>query len=171
MSTHSQVILGTVGVVVAAVVTEPVPAGGSLWMLLTAILVLAVVVGGRRLPLIFRVVATGFTFDLAYQMCLIGRTMEPFLSAYTIGMALTHFGIFAALPTLGLVRAWEGRPRWLVVSLLLPVAFICACSVAAFEESRFIAQHRSGVGPTGRWTVPHHWLSSDASTGRLSGSD
>ena len=171
MNIRSQLILGTTIVAIAAVVTEFVPAGGPIWMLFTAVLVLVVVVAGRSLPLMFRVVATGFTFYLAYQMCLIGRTMEPFLSAYTFRMALLHFGIFAALPTMALVRAWQGRPRVLVCSLMLPVAFVCACCVAAFEESRFIAQHSSGVGPTARWTISHHWLAYDASTSRLYGSD
>ena len=82
-----------------------------------------------------------------------------------------HFAVFAALPTLGLVRAWQGRPRVLVSTLMLPVALVGACGVAAVEESRFIAQHHSGVGPTARWTVPQHWLAYDASTSRLYGSD
>jgi hypothetical protein len=171
MNTRSQLILGIILVATAAAATEFLPAGGFIWMLLTTILVLVMVVFGSRLPFIFRVIATGFTFYLAYQMCLLGRTMEPFLSAYTLRMALLHFGIFAALPTIALIRGWQGGSRALVCSLILPVAFVCACSVAAFEESRFISQHGSGIGPTPRWTVSNHWLAYDPATDRLYGSD
>jgi hypothetical protein len=171
MSSRSQIMLGAAVVLVAAWVSEFVPAGGLIWMLLTAILTLTLLVRGRRLSLTFRVLATGFTFYYAYQMCLMGRTMEPGLSAYTFKMALLHFALFAALPTVALVRGWQGRARVLVCSLILPVAFIGACLVAAFEESQFIAQHSSGAGPTPRWTVPHHWLSYDAANGQLHGSD
>jgi hypothetical protein len=97
--------------------------------------------------------------------------MEPSLSAYTFQMALLHSTLFAALPTIALLRGWQGRVRGLVCSLMLPVAFICACLMAAFEESQFIAQHSGGVGPTPRWTVPHHWLSYDPVTKQLCGSD
>lgn len=164
-------MFGTAIVVVAAGVTEFIPAGGFVWMLLTAALALAVLVRGCELSLTFRVVATGVTFYYAYKMCLLGRTMGPFLSVYTFKMALFCFTLFAALPTLALLRGWQGRARVLVCSLMLPVAFVCACSVAAFEESQFIAQHRAGVGPTPRWTVSHHWLSYDSATGELYGSD
>ena len=171
MSSRSQIIFGTAVVIVAAVVTESMSAGALIWMVFTAALALTLVVRGRGLPLTFRVVATGFTFYHAYQMCLIGRTMEPFLSSYTVSMALLHVSIFAALPTMALLRGWQGIARVLLCFLVLPVALIGACSVAAFEERQFIAQHSSGVGPTPRWTVSHHWLSYDSSTGQLDGSD
>jgi len=170
MRTRSQFMLGTTLVIIAAMITEFVPAGGLIWMLVTAILAIIVAFRGHGLSLTLRVVATGCTFYYAYQMCLLGRTMAPLLSTYTIRMSLLHFAIFAALPTIALLRAWRGTPRVLVCSLMLPIAFVCACSVAAFEESQFIAQHRSGVGPTPRWTFSHHWLSYDPSTG-IHGSD
>lgn len=171
MSSRLQFILGAAVVLVAAVVAEFVPASGLMWALCTAILALTVAIRGRGLSLTFRVVATGFTFYYAYHMCLMGRTMEPSLSAFTMRMALLHGVFFAALPTVALLSGWQGRARVLVCSLLLPVAFTGACSVAAFEEARFMAQHSSGVGPTPRWTVPNHWLSYDSSTGQLHGSD
>jgi len=170
MSTQSHFLLGTTLVVIAATITEFMPAGRLVGMLMTAVLAILVAFRGRRLSLTLRVVATGCTLHYAFQMCLVGRTMAPFLSAYTIQMSLMHFAIFAALPTIALMRAWQGRTRVLVCSLMLPMAFVCACSVAAFEESRFIAQHNRGVGPTPRWTVSHHWLSYNPSTG-LQGSD
>jgi hypothetical protein len=171
MSAKSQIILGAAVVLVAAVVMEFIPAGVLIWMLFTAVLALIMAVRGRGLSLTLRVIATGSTFYYAYLMCLLGRTMEPFLSAYTFRMALLHFSIFAALPMLALLRGWEGRARVLLCSLTLPVGFICACAVAAFEEFQFVAQHPSGVGPTPRWTVSHHWLSYDSASGQLNGSD
>ena len=141
MSTRSQLLFGIALVVIAAVIAEFLPAGGPIWMLLTAILALSVAIIGYRLPMIIRVVATGFTFHLSYQMCLIGRTMEPHLSAYTGGAALMGFVVYGALPTLPLLRGWKDRPRVLVCSLMLPISFLFACLVAAFEEFRFVQQH------------------------------
>lgn len=171
MSSRYQVIRGLVVALVAAVVTALLPAGGFISMLFMALLALIVAVRGSSLPLSFRVAATGFTLYYSFEVCLLGRTMEPFLSAYTLRMTLLHFVLFAALPTMALLRAWRGTTQVLVCSLMLPVAFIVACSVATFEEFQFISLHRAGVGPTPRWTVPHHWLSYDATTKQLDGSD
>jgi hypothetical protein len=171
MSSRGHAILGAAIAIIAAVGLELMPAGGLLAMLITATLTLTVVVRGHELSLTFRMLATVFICCYAYQVCLLGRTMAPYLTAYTFRMAIFHFGIFAALPTIALLRCWQGGARVLVCSLAFPIALICACLVAAFEESQFIDQHRAGVGPTPRWTVSHHWLSYDSSTGQLNGSD
>lgn len=47
-----------------------------------------------------------------------------------------------------------------------------ALVVASVEEMLFVAKHRqAGVGPTPRWTMPHHWMSYDAENHKLEGSD
>lgn len=44
-------------------------------------------------------------------------------------------------------------------------------TLAAYGEHQFVQRHRDGVGPTARWAVSDHWLSYDARTQILSGSD
>jgi hypothetical protein len=58
-----------------------------------------------------------------------------------------------------------------IAASVIPLCFAAAFAVAAYEEHRFIQDHRQGVGPTARWTVPHHWLAYDAQAKHLSGSD
>lgn len=170
MSSGIQILLGLSMVSIAAVADGFLPLGGSIWPMLTGILAFVLAIGGRGLPLMVRVVATGVIFFFAFQLFLIGRTAEPFLSGYTVGMAIT-FGCIAVVPGLALIRGWQGRARIWLCSLMLPISFASACLVAAYEESQFVAQHRNGVGPTNRWTVPMHWLSYDAATQKLQGSD
>jgi hypothetical protein len=171
MSTKTQAALGIGAAVALAVLDEVLPDGGILLLVVVAALTLASGIGGPRLPLFVRVFATAATFYLGYAMCLVGRTMEPRLTGYTLQMALVCFGLFAVLPTLTLARIWRGRLRLAVVASVLPVSMAVAAAVAAYEEFHFVRQHRDGIGPTARWTVSDHWLSYDARTKILSGSD
>ena len=171
MSTKAQAALGIGATVALAVLDEVLPDGGILLLVVVAALALASGIGGPRLPLFLRVFATAATFYLGYVMCLVGRTMEPRFTGYTLQMALVCFGIFALLPTLTLLRLWRGRLRVAVVTSVFPVSLAVAAAVAAYEEQQFVQQHRDGIGPTARWTVSNHWLSYDAQTQILSGSD
>jgi hypothetical protein len=171
MSNKTQIALG-IGVTVAlAVLDELLPDGGMTLLVVVAVLAVASAIGGQRLPLFVRVFATGATFYLGYVMCLVGRTMEPRFTAYTLQMALVVFGLYATLPTLALLRIWKGRVRLAVIACVFPVSLAAASAVAAYEEHQFIQQHRHGVGPTARWTVSNHWLAYDGEKQRLSGSD
>jgi hypothetical protein len=150
---------------------ELLPDRGMTLLAVVAVFSLTSVIRGHRLPLFVRVFATGATFYIGYVMCLVGRTMEPRLTGYTIQMAFVVFGLYASLPTLALLRIWRGRVRVALVASVFPVSLAVASAVAAYEEHQFIQQHRGGVGPTARWTVSHHWLAYDAQTQELSGSD
>ena len=105
-------------------------------------------------------------------MALAGRAMEPGISAYTVGHALQMFALLALWPALTLLRLWGGRLRIIFITAVLPVSLILAFAAAGIEEFIFVQKYKaSGVGPTGRWTIPIYWLSYDAQTGTLSGSD
>ncbi len=171
MSTRTQSALAIGATVALAVLAEVLPHGGFLLLVVVWVLALASGIGGERLPVFVRVFATAATFYLGYVMCLAGRTMEPGFTGYTLQMALVCFGLFAALPTLTLARLWRGRLRGAVVASVFPVSLAAAAAVAAYEEHQFVQRHRDGVGPTARWTVSDHWLSYDARTQILSGSD
>jgi hypothetical protein len=171
MSTKTQTALGISAMVVLAVLDEQVSDGGITLLVIVAVLAVASAIGGQRLPLFVRVFATGVVFYFGYVMCLVGRTMEPRFTVYTVQMALIAFGLYAALPTLALLRIWRGRVRVAVVASVLPISLAVASGVAAYEEHRFIQEHRHGIGPTARWTVSNHWLAYDAKTQQLSGSD
>lgn len=146
---------------------------GQAWVVLVVVYSLAVAaaVGGARLPLLVRVLASGATAYLAYGLCLMGRTMEPHFTVRGFGMAFLAFAWCAMVPTLALLRAWRGRVRVFVVGMMFPLALALACAVAEYEERLFVRHHPRGVGPTARWTVPDHWLSYDAESGVLAGSD
>ena len=102
----------------------------------------------------------------------VGHTMKPGLTAYTVGMTVQCFGMFALWPALSLLCLWRGRLRTLFIIAVLPVGLAVATVVAAAEEHIFIRMHReAGIGPTDRWTVPNHWLSYNLETGTLHGSD
>jgi hypothetical protein len=171
MSTKTQGVLGVGATVALGVVDEWLPDGGTTLLVVVAALALASAVKGQRLPLVFRVFSTGATFYLGYVTCLVGRTMEPGFTAYTIRMALFVFGLYATLPAVALLRIWPGRVRVVLIASVFPVSLAAAALVASFEEYQFIQRHQRGVGPTARWTVSHHWLAYDAETQRLYGSD
>jgi hypothetical protein len=171
MNAAAQIAVGFAATVTLAVLDELLPDGGMTLLAAVAVLAIVSVIRGERLPLFVRVFATGATFYLGYMMCLIGRTMEPRFTIYTVQMALVVFGLYATLPTLALLRIWRGRIRAALVASVFPISLAVASAVAAYEEYQFILQHRQGVGPTARWTVSNHWLAYDAETQRLSGSD
>ena len=141
-------------------------------MALAAVLALCGLVFGPRLPIALRVFTTGVVMFLGFGVCLEGRAAAPGLTAYTTEMALSRFFSIALLPVLSLVRLW---PRRLALSLIVsafPVSFALAALAAHIEENLFVRRyHESGVGPTARWTVSSSWLSYDAQTHRLDGSD
>jgi hypothetical protein len=108
----------------------------------------------------------------AYGMCLLGRTMEPGLTKTTIGMALIFFVMYGLWPGLVLLRLWPLRSGITCLIALFPIAFLIAALVGGTEEYLFVRKYRdTGVGPTPRWTVPHHWLAYDREKQRLDGSD
>lgn len=171
MKTRLQAIIGALAVIGWIAVHEFAPPRASTSILGAYALALAAVIGGRRLPLSLRIVATGTIAYLGYGMCLLGRTMEPHLTIHNAAMALICFACGAFLPTLALLRAWQGRLRVAVVTGMLPFCLAAAFGVAAFEEYTFVRQHPHGAGPTPRWTVSMHWLAYDADRRALSGSD
>jgi hypothetical protein len=157
---------------VASTVFEAVPDHGISLLVAMALLTITSLIGGLSLPLFVRCFFTVLIFYFASTICLVGRTMEPGLTAYTIGMALTCFGMLALWPAISLLRLWQGRLRLLFALLVFPAGLFFACIVAGAEEQIFIRIHQDGgVGPTARWTVSNHWLSYDAETKSLDGSD
>lgn len=86
-------------------------------------------------------------------------------------MTLTLFALMASLPALALLRLWNGRTRIALVLAFLPISIAAAFLVAAFEETQFIKNNASGIGPTPRWTVSNYWLDYDAERRQLTGSD
>jgi hypothetical protein len=171
MRPKTQVTFGIGATVTLAVMDEVLPDGGMTLLIVTACLALASAIGGQRLPLFMRVFATGTTFYLGYVMCLVGRTMEPGLTGYTVRMAVFIFCLYAILPTFALLRIWRGRVRVGLVASIFPLSLAVASAVAAYEEKQFVERHPNGIGTTSRWTVSNHWLAYDAETKRLYGSD
>lgn len=174
MSQKTQIALGLGAAVVLAALNEIDdidPWGGLPVYVLTVLLAVTAAVRGRRLPMFLRVFSTGMIFYIGFVTCLVGRTMEPGFTDYTVGSALFVFGVYSALPSLALLRIWQGRLRIAIVTGLLPVSLAAASALAAYEEYRFIQQHPNGVGMTARWTASNHWLAYDAKTQRLTGSD
>jgi hypothetical protein len=111
-------------------------------------------------------------FYWAYITCLIGRTMQPGLTRYTIGMALTVFAIYGLWPSVALFRVWRPKIAVGILFTLLPVALALSAAVAGTEEYLFVRKYQdTGVGVTKRWTVSNHWLSYDKDARRLDGSD
>lgn len=162
------VILG----LLASVLFTFVPDNDILLLAAMAFLTITGFVAGPRLPLYVKVLFTVLIFYFAGLMCLIGRTMAPGLSLYTVSMALVYFGFMALWPSLSLLRIWRGRARAVLVSCVLPAGLFLAHLVAATEEHIFMNIHReAGADVTPRWTVSMHWLAYDAETGVLRGSD
>jgi len=173
VSTTTQLTIGLAATVAFAIVVELIPVvGGLVWIGVAGVLMIVALVRGQRLPLAFRAFATGVFFYHGYSMCLHGRTMEPGFTRYTVSMALTYFAMFALSPGISLIRIWRPRPGVSLLGLLFSVSFGAAALVAGFEEHFFISKYRdTGIGPTARWTVSHHWLSYDREARRLDGSD
>jgi hypothetical protein len=172
MKTERQIGVGTIAGVVLATVFELVPDHGISALIGMAIVALVGLAVGQRLPMLVRVMFTVLIFYFGATMALVGRTMEPGLTRYTFGWALNCFAIVALLPSLALLRLWDGRLRVALVVAVLPVSMTLAFAVAGIEEAAFIQKHKeTGIGPTARWTVSNHWLSYNAKTGKLDGSD
>jgi hypothetical protein len=171
MDSKTQIAFGIAATVAVAVIEERLPDGGVTLLIVAAGLTLISAMGGQRLSLFTRVFATGTTFYLGYVMCLVGRTMEPGFTLYTVQTAFLVFCIYASLPTLALLRIWRGRVRVVIVASVFPVSLAAASAVAGYEEKQFVSEHPNGIGITKRWTVSNHWLAYDAETKRLNGGD
>lgn len=173
MSKSQHFWAGAAGALTLASIIQLLPTGGGLVaMVVVLLLSVAAVVAGRHFPLGWKVFATGVVYFYGFSMCLLGRTMEPGLTAYTSRMALICFGVFALVPGLSLLRLWNRQRAVWLLALLTPASFGLSALTAMAEEKWFVHQHReAGAGPTPRWTVSHHWLSYDAKTGVLDGSD
>jgi hypothetical protein len=172
MTASRQVFTGTLVALALAVALEFMSHGDLVVIVGGGILLIIALIRGKRLPLALRVFATAMVFYWAYINCLIGRTMQPGLSGYTVRMALTFFAIFGLWPGLALFRLWNSKTTLLLLGLLFPVAFLLASAVAGTEECLFVRKYRvAGVGTTPRWTVSNHWLAYDKVAQRLDGSD
>jgi len=140
--------------------------------LFDVILLIVGVIGGKILPCFLRAFVSVRIFYRGYGMCLLGRTMQPGLTTPTVGMALILFVTHGIWPGLVLLRLWPLRCGVSLLVALFPVAFLLAALVAGTEEYLIVQKYRdTGVGPTARWTVPHHWLAYDREKQRLDGSD
>jgi len=87
-------------------------------------------------------------------------------------MAVTIFLMYGAIPGFALLRLWPFRRGIVLLCALFPASFALACLAGSMEEYLFVQKYKdTGVGPTARWTVPHHWLAYDKEHKRLDGSD
>lgn len=167
-----QIIAGFIIAIVYIYLLEITPFGGAIRFFMITLVTVIDLIFGRRLPFLLRIIFTILIFDFGYNMCLIGRTMAPEISFYTIRMALYFFFLFAVLPAITLLRLWERKIVLRFIIAVLPVSFILALFVAGLEEHLFIRKYReTGVGPTARWTVSNHWLAYDPIKKKLYGSD
>ena len=172
MTTSRHILVGVLAGLVFFVALEFVPDGDLVIMIGGALLLLVALIRGTRLPLMLRVFVTACMFYWAYVACLIGRTMQPGLTGYTVGMAFTVFAIYGWWPGIALFRLWRSRTAVGLLCALLPVGLALAAVVAGTEEYLFVRKyHDTGVGVTKRWTVSNHWLSYDKAAHRLDGSD
>lgn len=171
MNRNLQIASGIALTVALALCEELLPIG-TIFLIVIGALALANLVFGLRLPLFIRVFTTGSIFYCGYVMCLVGRTMEPGFTFYTVRMALVVFFLYALWPALTLLRIWQGKVRVAMISSIIPLSLFAAATVAGIEEQIFIQKYSSvGVGVTKRWTVSNHWLSYDKEAQRLDGSD
>ncbi len=168
---RKEIVIGFLVTLAVAGASEVMPQGGSFLMLVAGGFATANLFGGLRLPFAVRALSTMILFYFGYQICLLGRTTEPGLTRYTIQWMLMAFLLIGLLPSLTLARIWNGKTPILLLTLIFPWSFLAAAGVAEFEEWQFVRKHASGVGPTARWTVSNHWLSYDAQTKQLHGSD
>jgi hypothetical protein len=172
VKTGSHISVGVVTALALFVAIEFVPHGDIAFMLFAALLFLVALIRGLRLPLAVRVFATACIFYWAYIACLIGRTMRPGLTAYTLGWVLFMFAFYGWWPAPALFRLWRPMIAIGLLCMLLPVGFALAAVVASAEECLFVLKYKdTGVGTTERWTISNHWLSYDKESQRLDGSD
>jgi len=172
MKTGTQIGVGMLAGVTLAAVFELVPDHGISALIGMGMVAMVGLAVGQRLPLLVRVMFTVLIFYFGATMALVGRTMEPGLTRYTFGWALNCFAIMALWPALALLRLWIGGLRIALLVAVLPASLALAFAVAGIEETLFVQKHKeTGIGPTARWTVSNHWLSYDAQTGKLNGSD
>lgn len=149
-----------------------VPHGGLIFIIVGVALLAIGLHRGTQLPLMLRAFITTSIFYWGSSTFLIGRTMEPGLSSYTVGMAFATFCLYGIWPAFALFRLWRSRVAVVLACLLVPVGFALAAAMAGTEEYLFVRKYQnSGIGPTARWTVSMHWLSYDRETQQLHGSD
>jgi len=154
------------------VALEFAPYGDFVFMILGALSLFIVAVRKTHLPLMLRVFITTCIFYWGFSACITGRTMQPGLTRFTAGMALSYFGFLGLWPGIALFKLWHRRIAIGLLCALLPVSFALAVALAGTEEYLFVRKYRdTGVGPTARWTVSMHWLAYDRETRRLGGSD
>ena len=166
------IILGVAASIGLALAVWYSQEGGLIKFVVVGLLTLASLIFLRRLPLAIRVFATGGCFYMSYSCFLIGRTTHPGFSLTTLPIAISCFVILGAIPALSLLAIWEKPVARKLLILLIPVSWTAAEIVAYEEEKEFVAKYRvSGVGPTGRKTIPAHWLSYDVGQQKLDGSD
>ena len=172
MTSSRHNLLGMIAALVSLLALEFVPDAGLVIIIIGGLLFVIALIRGTRLPMAIRVFITACIFYWAYITCLVGRTMRPGLSRYTVGMALTVFAIYGWCPGIALVRLWRPRIAVGLLCALLPVGLTLAAAVAGTEEYLFVCKYRAtGVGTTPRWTVSNHWLTYDRDAHRLDGSD
>ena len=172
MNNLRNVILPVVTVLVFAAFVQFTRIGGGVCIIAAAVATICGLVLGQRIPFALRVFITGLFLFFGYGMCLSGRAMAPGLTGYTASMALQAFSLLAALPLLSLLRLWRPRLAISLIAAALPLCFGLAFLTAHIEERLFVQRyHDTGVGPTARWTDSNSWLSYDAQTHRLDGSD
>ncbi len=103
MNRAFHVFCGLSATVLLAALSEVLPCGGLILVAAVVALALFATIQGTRLLLALRVFATAIIVYFAYGMCLVGRTMEPRFTPYTVSMALWCFGLFATVPTMALL--------------------------------------------------------------------
>lgn len=172
MSTFRNLVFPIAALFMFGAVALLAPVGSFVCMLAVAALMVPGLAFGQRLQMPLRVFITGLVFVFAFALCLSGRVMGAGLTHHTLTMAISAFGIFAALPLLSFLRMWPLRLALLLITAALPICLGLALLAAEVEERSFISRYReSGVGPTPRWTDPNSWLSYDAQTRQLTGTD
>ena len=175
MTAPRQLLAGTLAGLSLALADEMLARGQTASLLslaILAVLLLGGLIAGERSPAWIRALLSVLILYWAYGACLTGRTMEPHLSGTTFGMSLLCFASLGVWPGLVFLRLWPFRSGVILLIALFPAAFSIAALVAETEEHLFVQKHRiTGIGPTARWTVPHHWLAYDRQAQRLNGSD
>ncbi len=172
MKRFRDIVLPITAVLLFAAVVQFTLAGGGICMLAVAALTLCGLIFGRSLPVSLRVFITGLVVYFGCGMCIAGRAMAPGFTVFTAGKALTMFSVFAIWPILSLLRLWPRRLAIRLISGAVPVCFVFAFLAADIEERLFVRRYReTGIGPTPRWTDSSSWLSYDAQTHQLNGSD
>lgn len=172
MRASLQISGGVIAGIALAIILETVPYNGISTLIGMVIVTVVGLSAGRSLSLLVRTLFTVSIYYFGATTALVGRTTAPGLTLYTLGWALYCFLLIGLAPALALLQLWVGRPRAVLLGAVLPTSLILAFSLAWVEEAMFVQKHKKlGIGPTARWTVSNHWLSYDAATGKLDGSD